>query len=118
MSCWCGGVQGLTCVVWPAVSAQYIQSMLLQRGSKTALLPLPVDVGLTAASKLGSCMLEFAVILTGTPHTKSLVQDRNSVSSSQDLSCPSVILLGNSRAAFCGTSHSSHMPCEYPEIVQ
>ncbi len=59
---------------WPAVSAQYIQSMLLQRGSKTALLPLPVDIGLTAASKLGSCMLEFAVILTGLHHAESSVQ--------------------------------------------
>lgn len=65
ISCRCGSLQGLMCVVWPAVSAQYIQSMLLQRGSKTALLPLPVDVGLTAAAKLGSCMLEFAVVLTG-----------------------------------------------------
>ena len=48
-----------------AVSAQYIQSMLLQRGSKTALLPLPLDIGLTAAAKLGSSMLEFAVLFTG-----------------------------------------------------
>ncbi len=71
----CGNLQGLTCVVWPAVSAQYIQSMLLQRGSKTALLPLPVDISLTAASKLGSCMLEFAVLLTGLHHIGSLVQD-------------------------------------------
>lgn len=70
--CWRGDLQGLTYNVWPAVSAQYIQSMLLQRGSKTALLPLPVDIGLTAASKLGSCMLEFAVILTGQHHTDPL----------------------------------------------
>ena len=58
-------IPALICADVLAVSAQYIQSMLLQRGSKTALLPLPVDVGLTAAAKLGSSMLEFAVLLTG-----------------------------------------------------
>ncbi len=56
---------GLMCDAVLAVSAQYIQSMLLQRGSKTALLPLPLDIGLTAAAKLGSSMLEFAVVFTG-----------------------------------------------------
>ena len=56
---------GLMCGAVLAVSAQYIQSMLLQRGSKTALLPLPLDIGLTAAAKLGSSMLEFAVLFTG-----------------------------------------------------
>ena len=59
------GLSGLMCGAVLAVSAQYIQSMLLQRGSRTALLPLPMDIGLTAAAKLGSSMLEFAVVLTG-----------------------------------------------------
>ena len=54
------------------MSAQYIQSMLLQRGSQTALLPLPVDIGLTAAAKLGSSMLLFAITFTGQLCTAAL----------------------------------------------
>jgi hypothetical protein len=55
-----------------AASAQYIQSMLLQRGSQTALLPLPVDIGLTAAAKLGSSMLLFGITFTGERCTAAL----------------------------------------------
>ena len=64
---------GLMCDAVLAVSAQYIQSMLLQRGSKTALLPLPLDIGLTAAAKLGSSMLEFAVLFKGQHFSSAIV---------------------------------------------
>lgn len=65
-------LQDLTGLVSHTVSAQYIQSMLLQRGSQTALLPLPVDMGLTAAAKLGSSMLLFAITFTGQLCTAAL----------------------------------------------
>jgi hypothetical protein len=55
----------------------HVQGLLLHRSSKADVLPLPLELSLLVASKLGFMMLEYGILLVGEPllqHTAVLLQ--------------------------------------------
>ena len=46
----------------------YVQGLLLQRSSKSDVLPLPVELTVLVLSKLGVTMLQFGITLDGECH--------------------------------------------------